>query len=299
MNLEQLKYVIEIAKQRSITHAADKLHVSPPSISKSISNLENELGIVLFSRSKKGMIPTQQGKAIIKKVFEVMTKLDELKEEAKFQETLTKNKLKVLCAPSMSYPAYYSLLKIREKFPDVIIEIQEKPPNDVLKETKLGECDIGLLPIRPELLDNELDIVYEVLSMGGAYIWVGRQSHLYSLEFVTLEDFKNERLVMHNGEHTSRSKDLYFPSNEVVFSSNNIGILRKAVKEGIGISINSFGFFLKNETDVLNGDIKIIPIKNLPTATPYGYIRLFNKPFSEPANSFLDCLKTYFINGTL
>lgn len=74
MHFEQLQYITEIGKLGSITAAAEKLHVSPPAISKSIANLEKELDIQIFKRSKTGMIPTHQGKAIIKKAFEVLSK---------------------------------------------------------------------------------------------------------------------------------------------------------------------------------------------------------------------------------
>lgn len=67
MHLEQLKYIVEVAKTRSISIAAQNLHVSQSTISKAITNLEQELSIHLFTRSRLGAQPTTEGKNIIKK----------------------------------------------------------------------------------------------------------------------------------------------------------------------------------------------------------------------------------------
>lgn len=67
MHIEQLKYIVEVTKTRSISIAAQNLHVSQSTISKAITNLEQELGINLFTRSRLGAIPTAEGKNIIKK----------------------------------------------------------------------------------------------------------------------------------------------------------------------------------------------------------------------------------------
>ncbi|OYS86440.1 hypothetical protein CBG24_07325 [Limosilactobacillus reuteri] len=61
MNLSQLKYFTEVVKTMNMTKAATKLHVAQPSISRSIRELENELGVSLFIRQGKKLILTAQG----------------------------------------------------------------------------------------------------------------------------------------------------------------------------------------------------------------------------------------------
>lgn len=61
MNLTQLKYFTEVVKTMNMTKAATKLHVAQPSISRSIRELENELGVSLFIRQGKKLILTAQG----------------------------------------------------------------------------------------------------------------------------------------------------------------------------------------------------------------------------------------------
>ena len=61
MTLQQLKYVIEVSRSRSINKAAQNLFISQPSLSNALKELENEIGIIIFMRTNKGIILTPEG----------------------------------------------------------------------------------------------------------------------------------------------------------------------------------------------------------------------------------------------
>lgn len=61
MTLQQLKYVIEVARSRSISKAAQNLFISQPSLSNALKELEKELGITIFYRTNKGILITPEG----------------------------------------------------------------------------------------------------------------------------------------------------------------------------------------------------------------------------------------------
>src|SRR5690625_1977796 len=61
MTLQQLKYVIAVAKNRSINKAAQQLFISQPSLSNAIKELEQEIGITIFSRTNRGVSITTEG----------------------------------------------------------------------------------------------------------------------------------------------------------------------------------------------------------------------------------------------
>ena len=65
MDIRQIEYFVEVAKQLSFTKAAATLHVSQPSISKAIQNVEAELGVPLFYRSSKQLELTDAGQAVL------------------------------------------------------------------------------------------------------------------------------------------------------------------------------------------------------------------------------------------
>src|SRR5690606_22346534 len=90
MNIDQLENIVEIAKSGSLTVAARNKKITISALSQSLSQLENELEISLFNRSRLGTIPTPEGRIIIKSANEVLMKLEELKESAqRISDTLS------------------------------------------------------------------------------------------------------------------------------------------------------------------------------------------------------------------
>lgn len=79
MNLQQLKNAVEVERTGSITQAAKNLYMGQPNLSKSIKDLEEELGISIFSRSAKGVIPTDSGLQFLRYARKILAELDELK----------------------------------------------------------------------------------------------------------------------------------------------------------------------------------------------------------------------------
>ena len=67
MNIRQLEYFIVMAETQQITEAAQQLYIAQPPLSRSLQRLENELGVVLFTRTKKGIELTDTGKVLYEK----------------------------------------------------------------------------------------------------------------------------------------------------------------------------------------------------------------------------------------
>ena len=71
MTLQQIFYAIEIANTGSMTKAAENLYISQPSLTNAIKELENEIGIQIFLRKKKGVIPTNDGKEFLSRAAHI------------------------------------------------------------------------------------------------------------------------------------------------------------------------------------------------------------------------------------
>ena len=81
MELQQLRYFIEVANSQHITKSAERLHISQPSLSQSIKRLENELGVALFASYGRNIVLTESGRYLLEKVEPIMRKLDALPEQ--------------------------------------------------------------------------------------------------------------------------------------------------------------------------------------------------------------------------
>lgn len=89
MRLEQLYYIVEVARQKSISKAAKNLYISQPSLSKAISQLENELDTPLFVRLQQGIIPTTTGELIIDKAQNILKEVADIKVLAENKPSLS------------------------------------------------------------------------------------------------------------------------------------------------------------------------------------------------------------------
>ena len=83
MKLQQLRYVIQVAESGSLTAAAEKLFVAQPSLSKAVSELEREMDITIFTRSRTGVVPTEEGMRFLSRARQVIEQADLLEGEYK------------------------------------------------------------------------------------------------------------------------------------------------------------------------------------------------------------------------
>ena len=83
MTLQQLRYAIEVAASGSITAAAARLYIAQPSLSKALSELEGEMGITIFERSSRGVVPTEDGTRFLSYARQVVEQADLLEAQYK------------------------------------------------------------------------------------------------------------------------------------------------------------------------------------------------------------------------
>ena len=78
MNIQYMKYVVTLAEQGSVSSAAKKLYISQPYLSKILQETEEEYGIVIFRRDKKGLVPTESGMAFLALARKIVVEADEM-----------------------------------------------------------------------------------------------------------------------------------------------------------------------------------------------------------------------------
>lgn len=80
MNLQQLKFAVEVARSKSISRAAENLYVSQPFLSKAIRELEGDIGIDIFNRTSRGVIPTKKGEEFLAHAQSILSHVDEVEQ---------------------------------------------------------------------------------------------------------------------------------------------------------------------------------------------------------------------------
>lgn len=145
MNLQQMQYIVEIDRLRSMNKASEKFDMSPSTFSKAVKKLEEELNADIFERRGNNTVPTPFGEkyiAKVKKILKEFKELEEMKEDA--PEEIT-GELKLSLGTSI---APYMLTDIIQHFqtyaPSVQLSIEEFKPEQMLSALKNNKLDIAI-----------------------------------------------------------------------------------------------------------------------------------------------------------
>ncbi len=104
MNILYLKYALEVAKTGSIMKAADRLYMAQPNLSRAIKELESSLGISIFERTGRGMVPTPDGEKLLQYAERILMQVDEV--ENMFKDGHTEHRRFSISVPRASYIAH-------------------------------------------------------------------------------------------------------------------------------------------------------------------------------------------------
>ena len=156
MNLEQLEYVVEIAKTQSFSAASEHLHVTQSAISQSVHRLEKELGIILFERSRQGTHPTPEGKQFIAKALDILQRIDELKSLNAEASSLS-GELHVATFPSVMPYLVQSAADMKREHPQLNISIEEKGSMEIIEDIRNNKTHLGFIATTPNNCGNSMD----------------------------------------------------------------------------------------------------------------------------------------------
>jgi LysR family transcriptional regulator, transcription activator of glutamate synthase operon len=295
MHIEQFEYIVKVAETGSITIAAEELHVSQSGISQSITKLEEELGVKIFKRYRRlGAVPTDEGRALIKKAYEVLIRLQEFKEEAQSFNTVISGNLKLASIPGFMLFLLEPLSSFKNAYPNVNIEISEKGGQHIIELVENNQIDIGLITIYEELVKKREDLIFEVILEGTLKVYVGKTSPLSSQKSITPEQLMTQNIILYNGDFVKRFANhlmsKYGPMN-ILFTSDNSEVIKKAVMKGLGISFGP-DFSVKNDPYVLSGEIVPIDIvKDEQVKLGLGWVRSEKNHYSINTKKFLEHFK--------
>ena len=144
MNILHMRYAVEVARLGSLNKAAETLLIAQPNISRSIKELEKDLGISIFTRSAKGMVLTPEGKEFIGYAKGILKQIDDV--ELLYKGGARKKQKFSLCAPHSPYvvQALAAFLKADEGCPAEIV-YKETDAEQTIQSVLSGECKLGIV----------------------------------------------------------------------------------------------------------------------------------------------------------
>lgn len=270
-------------------------------ISQAISSLEKELGLKLFHRSRgQGAVPTDEGRIILKQAYEVLGKVEEIKEKANSFNSTEVGELRVSSAPGMTRFLVKAIAAFNHDYPHVNVEVAEKWAPSVIEDVRQHKTDIGLITYSADWKINMKGVSFEALLESKPKVYVSKHSPLAFLTTITPHELLDQTLVKYNSElmhcFVQDFFDKYKPM-KILFTANNMDGVLQAVIQGMAITFAP-DFLMENYHPVIMEDIIPIDLVNHgPVNISIGLVRSEVKHLSTFANKYTHYLKSEFFKN--
>lgn len=193
MEIRVLRYFLAVAREGTITHAAQRLHISQPALSKQIKELETELGKKLFTRSSFRVQLTEEGMLLRRRAEDILDMVDKTEEEFKALGEISGGDIHIGCAESDGIKHLARRVKaVQAQYPRIRVHLYSGDRSDLAERLEQGFLDFAVL-----VESNDLS-KYNYLPMPGTDAWgiILRRDHpLAEKEAVASEDLLEVPLI--------------------------------------------------------------------------------------------------------
>jgi LysR family hydrogen peroxide-inducible transcriptional activator len=240
MTLQQLEYIVALDTHRHFVTAAEHCFVTQPTLTLQIKKLENEMGTIIFDRTKQPIAPTQAGELIISKAREILREAHQLKDLVNEEKDSISGTFRVGVIPTVApYLIPLFLNDFVNENPKTKLVIREIESAQIIQELNNDNIDIGLMatPLdEPRLkeipLYNEPFLLYT--SMHHPY---------YLKESIELSEISEKGLLLLTEGHCLRNQVLNIcekrnaKTNHFSYESGSIETLKNLVKHNMGYTL--------------------------------------------------------------
>ncbi|MEH7334932.1 LysR family transcriptional regulator [Neobacillus drentensis] len=238
MELLQLKYFQTVARLEHMTRAAEELKIAQPSLSKTISRLEEDLGVPLFDRANRQISLNAFGKLFLERVDRAFLELNEGKRE--IVELADRSQNQITLAVSIPRVLPDLLSSFLKQSPDVKFQQVLESTSSMKRQLEKAEIDfcISSVPIEGD------ELVWEPLITEEIYLIVPPQHRLANREKVYLSEVKEEPFISMNTGYGFRNltdefcRQAGFVPN-IAFEGDEPGVIGDLVRQGLGIAFVS------------------------------------------------------------
>ena len=145
ITLTQLEYIVAIDEFRHFATAAEKCFVTQPTVSMQIKKLEDELGVIIFDRSRQPVVPTDIGAKLIAQARIALAASERIKENIKEERQEVEGSLKIGIIPTLApYLLPIFIGHYIRKYPGVKVEVEELVSEEIIRRLKHDLLDVGL-----------------------------------------------------------------------------------------------------------------------------------------------------------
>jgi len=290
---QQLIVFKEVAESQNITMAAKKLHMSQPSISLQIQNLENQYGIRFFDRTNKGVTLTRAGELFYEHVIQILDILANAKQQ--LSELIEDRRGLINVGATLTIGEYvlpYILAYLCKARPDVDFKVKIANTEVICQDVLEKRLHLALIegPV-PKHKEFEVEIFWHdelVVVIPAHHPWAERKNvalaELPQERFITREVGSGTRKVM---ELALKERGLDPSQLNITMELGSTQAIKQVVSAGLGITIISA---LTVQRECKQGLLKTLRIQDSPLTRPFRILTLANSTQTKDERYFIDLL---------
>lgn len=290
MELRVLRYFLEIAREGNMTHAAQRLHISQPTLSRQIKELEEELGKKLFTRSNYSMNLTEEGMLLRKRAEDILEMTDKTLAEFKSLDEINGGDIHIGCAESNGIASFIQVIqKLKEKYPRIRYHFYSSGTDAANERLDQGLLDFAIIV-------QEVDLSkYNYLQIPASDQWgliMRKDSPLAEHSCIHLNDLIDVPLILSRqamGEEMPKWFGETQDKLNVVATYDLLFNASVMVREGFGYVLGFDGLVYTGS----DSDLCFRPLEPALTSPMYIIWKKY-QVFSPVASLLLDELKKIF-----
>lgn len=236
--LRQLQYAVAVADTLSFRRAAETCHVSQPSLSSQLAELESALGVRLFERDRRRVLPTPAGAALVERARRILLATEDLADAARHAGDPLSGTLRIGVIPTVSpYLLPTVAPALRSAFPRLTTVWKEEKTDVLLARLRTGDLDAALLASK-----TGPDIAQAVIATD-PFVLVASPSHALgrSASRASAKDLRGAGVLLLDDGHCFRDQALAFcgthRAEELDFRATSLSTLVQMVAGGAGVTL--------------------------------------------------------------
>lgn len=304
MNLEQLKYINEVAQCKSISKAAKKLFLTQPTISNSIHNFEEEIGYKIFRRSSQGVELTDEGQKLMNSIEIVLNEISSI-QNANTQNDYITGDVYVDAYPSIcSTIMPRVIIACKQTYPGLTIHVNQTFPEKTVNALLTGSSNISITSFvstdRLQSIQRNLgtqNFETEQLLEEHFVLYVAKECPLAQRESVPLDDAYEYPWIIFQ-EHTYDESCMFLGDDEIcpnsIISFQDKDSVKQAIAANLGVAVMASSFILPDDPYITAGLIHRIALDDVNLTMLHILMTPKKRKFTTIEKCFLEELRKFY-----
>jgi LysR family transcriptional regulator, hydrogen peroxide-inducible genes activator len=238
MTLNELRYIVAVARERNFRRAGERVFVSQPALSLAIQKLEEELGVQLFERRRSEVTLTPVGEQVVEQATRVLDEAAKIKEIAQQGSDQLRGMLRLGVIHTIGPYLLPELITVlHEKASQMPLEVEENTTANLETQLRNGVVDAAIIALPFDLPGIETEALYDetfMVVVPAGHDWAKRKS-------IAVDELSSEKVLLLSSGHCFSNQVIQacpeLSRKGEVLQGNSLETIRNMVASGLGITV--------------------------------------------------------------